>query len=82
MTSVVRIHPPPPRRRKLHIACGGFFVKAAGALIPLRLLSKLQPLRFVAVLFFAAYRRYPFLSARFLAPPLPQKVTLAAAVRL
>ncbi len=29
-----------PRRRKLHIACGDFFTKVAGALISLRLLSE------------------------------------------
>lgn len=32
--------PAPPRRRKLHIACGDFFIKVTGALIPLRLLFR------------------------------------------
>ena len=32
-----RIHPPPPRRRKLPIACGGFLIRRS--LISLRLLS-------------------------------------------
>ena len=34
---MVRIHPPPPRRRKLPIACGGFLIRRS--LISLRLLS-------------------------------------------
>ena len=36
----VRLPSPPPRRRKLHIACGDFFTKVTGALIPLRLLFR------------------------------------------
>lgn len=37
LPSMVRIHPPPPRRRKLPIACGGFLI--CRSLISLRLLS-------------------------------------------
>ncbi len=36
----VRILSLRPRRRKLHIACGDFFTKVTGALIPLRLLFR------------------------------------------
>ena len=36
----VRIPPSPPCRRKLHIACGDFFTKVTGVLIPLRLLFR------------------------------------------
>ena len=34
----VRIPNSPPSRRKLHIACGGFFTKFTGAIIPQRVL--------------------------------------------
>ena len=45
--SVVRIHPPPPARRKRHIACDEFFhftAKTHRALILLLLASKSDPL--------------------------------------
>ena len=42
MSIDVRVQVPSfaPRRRKLHIACGDFFTKVTGALIPLRLLFR------------------------------------------
>ncbi len=36
----VQVPSPAPRRRKHHIACGDFFTKVTGALIPLRLLFR------------------------------------------
>ena len=48
--SVVRIHPPPPARRKRHIACDEFLLyKTHRALILLLLASKSQPLCWVVI---------------------------------
>ena len=51
MPSVVRIHLPPPRRRGLHIVRDDFFSKSHLSLIPLLLLSKLNPLHWASVWF-------------------------------
>ena len=47
----VRIPPAAPRRSKLYIACSDFFYKSQNALMPLLLLSKSQPLRWVVIWF-------------------------------
>ena len=57
-----------PRRRKLHIACGDFFmpcIKKRLALISLLLLSKPDPLRWAPVLF-SRFKSSPLLRAAFL----------------
>ena len=45
----VRVPMPAPRRSKLYIACSDFFTKSQSALIPLLLLSKSNPLRWVSI---------------------------------
>ena len=59
---------------------GGFFIKSAATHIPLRLLSKSKPLRWVVILFLrrtAAIRRH----TPSLAPPFGKKSRYAYAVR-
>ena len=47
----VQLPPSPPCRSKLYIACSDFFYKSRSALMPLLLLSKSQPLRWVVIWF-------------------------------
>ena len=47
----VRVRLPAPRRSKLYIACSDFFCKSQSALMPLLLLPKSNPLRWVAIWF-------------------------------
>ena len=73
-----RIHPPPPARRKRHIACDEFFYKTRRALILLLLAFTAQTLRWFVRRWMRGCRFFiKTSSARFLAPPGPNRIRYA-----